>query len=71
MRLVTAAYHMPRSLLEFRYAMPNVLIIPHPVFPSHVKQDRWWAYPGTAMLLMSEYNKLIFAWFRQKFDFLY
>ena len=70
-RLVTAAYHMPRSLLEFRYAMPKVVIIPHPVFPGHVKQDRWWAYPGTAMLLMSEYNKLIFAWVRQRLDFLF
>ncbi len=33
LRLVTAAYHMPRSLLEFRDAMPAVTLIPHPVFP--------------------------------------
>lgn len=30
-RLVTSAYHMPRALMEFRHAMPNVTILPHPV----------------------------------------
>lgn len=33
LRLVTAAYHMPRSLVEFRAVMPEVLVIPNPVFP--------------------------------------
>jgi len=50
LRLVTGAYHMPRSLLEFRRAMPDALIIPHPVFPGRVRQERWWAWPGTAVL---------------------
>ncbi len=68
LRLVTAAYHMPRSLLEFEYKMPNVRIIPHPVFPAHVKQDRWWAYPGTAALVIGEYNKFILAWVRQQIE---
>ena len=60
-RLVTAAYHMPRSLVEFRRAMPGVLVIPHPVFSDHVKQQRWWAWPGTASLIVSEYHKYVFA----------
>lgn len=64
LRLVTAAYHMPRSLLEFRYAMPSLTIIAHPVFPENVKRDRWWAWPGTATLVISEYNKFLFAWVR-------
>jgi len=64
LRLVTAAYHMPRSLLEFRNVMPAVTLIPHPVFPESVKQDRWWAWPGTASLLISEYNKFLFAFSR-------
>ncbi len=59
LRLVTAAYHMPRSLLEFRRAMPGVAIVPHPVFPEHVKQDAWWRWPGSAALLAREYNKLL------------
>lgn len=66
LRLVTAAYHMPRSLLEFEYRLPDVKIIAHPVFPEHVKQDRWWAYPGTAALVIGEYNKFLLAWVRQK-----
>lgn len=64
LRLVTAAYHMPRSLLEFRFAMPGVALLPHPVFPKNVKQDRWWAWPGTASLMISEYNKYMLAYVR-------
>lgn len=61
LRLVTASYHMPRSLLELRSALPDATIIPHPVFPSHVKQSRWWAWPGTAWLIIGEYNKFLWA----------
>lgn len=68
LRLVTGAYHMPRSLLEFRHAMPGVKLVPHPVFPSHVKQDRWWAWPGTASLVIGEYSKFLLAWARLAAD---
>jgi len=61
LRLVTAAYHMPRSLLEFQDAMPDIEIEPYPVFPVHVKQDKWWAWPGTMALTVTEYNKYIVA----------
>lgn len=64
LRLVTAAYHMPRSLSEFRFAMPDLTIIAHPVFPDNVMRERWWAWPGTASLLISEYNKFLLAWVR-------
>ena len=66
LRLVTAAYHMPRSLLEFRHVMPEIMVIPHPVFPEHVKRERWWAWPGTASLIISEFNKFLLSWARQK-----
>ncbi len=62
-RLVTAAYHMPRSLRGFRNVMPDIVIIPHPVFPVQVKQD-WWRYPGTASLLAAEYTKYLFSGLR-------
>ncbi|NQU58076.1 MAG: YdcF family protein [Rhodospirillales bacterium] len=65
LRLVTASYHMPRSLLEFHHAMPETIIIAHPVFPEHVKVDRWWLWPGTMGLIASEYNKFMYAWLRQ------
>src|SRR5215470_6947797 len=50
LRLVTADYHMPRSLLEFSRALPGALIVPHPVFPAKVKSGEWWLWPGTASL---------------------
>jgi uncharacterized SAM-binding protein YcdF (DUF218 family) len=52
---------MPRSLLEFERAMPEIEIVPHPVFPEQVKQQHWWAWPGTAALLMNEYLKYLAA----------
>ena len=61
LRLVTGSYHMPRSLIEFRRAMPSVTLVPHPVFPEHVKLDRWWEWPGTALLIAEEYTKFLFS----------
>ena len=59
LRLVTASYHMPRSLAEFRSEMPAIRLIPNPVFPEHVKLEEWWRWPGTAVLIVSEYNKFL------------
>ncbi len=68
LRLVTAAYHMPRSLLEFHRVLPGTEIVPHPVFPEHVKQRSWWRWPGSASLIASEYNKYLVALARGLFD---
>ena len=57
-RLVTAAYHMPRSMSEFSAVMPDVRIVPHPVFPANVRVD-WWRWPGTASLIAREYTKYL------------
>ncbi|HXZ01718.1 MAG TPA: YdcF family protein [Stellaceae bacterium] len=61
LRLVTASYHMPRSLLEFSRAMPEARIVANPVFPESVKQERWWASPGTVSLILGEYHKYLLA----------
>jgi uncharacterized SAM-binding protein YcdF (DUF218 family) len=61
LRLVTANYHMPRSLIEFRHAMPAIEIVPHPVFPETFKQDDWWLWPGSTTLLAREYSKYLIA----------
>lgn len=61
LRLVTANYHMRRSLLEFRRVMPEVSLIPHPVFPPNFKSEEWWRWPGTASLILSEYSKYLVA----------
>ena len=41
--------------------MPKVRIIPNPVFPENVKVDEWWRWPGTATLIVGEYNKFLVA----------
>ncbi len=56
LRLVTASYHMPRSLLEFSRAMPDVRIVPNPVFP----KGRRASLHG-ALLIVAEYMKYLFA----------
>jgi len=61
LRLVTSSYHMRRALLEFARAMPSVLIVPNPVFPESVRQERWWAWPGTLDLIVGEYDKFLWA----------
>jgi uncharacterized SAM-binding protein YcdF (DUF218 family) len=64
LRLVTADYHMPRSLFEFHRAMPGAELIAHPVFPDQVRRESWWRSPGTASLLISEYDKFLVALLR-------
>jgi uncharacterized SAM-binding protein YcdF (DUF218 family) len=59
LRLVTANYHMPRSLLEFRRAMPAAHIVPHPVLPDRFRRDDWWQWRGTLHLIVVEYNKYL------------
>lgn len=66
LRLVTSAYHMPRAILEFKHNLPDVDIIKHPVFTPEVKQERWWAWPGTTGLIVGEYNKFLMAWMRHR-----
>lgn len=61
LRIVTAAYHMPRSLAEFHHVMPDIEILSHPVFPERVAFDNWWRSPGTATLMATEWTKYIFA----------
>jgi len=61
LRLVTANYHMPRSLVEFRRHLPEVEVVPHPVKPGNVRLDNWWSWPGTAALIVEEYNKWLLA----------
>lgn len=60
LRLVTSSYHMPRSILEFRHAMPDTLIIPSPVFPEWSALDKVVLLPrGSLRLIFLEYNKYV------------
>ncbi|MBI3418708.1 MAG: YdcF family protein [Proteobacteria bacterium] len=62
--IVTSNYHMRRSLIEFRRALPDTELIPFPLVPEQVRLSKWWDYPGTASLLIGEYNKLLLAYAR-------
>jgi uncharacterized SAM-binding protein YcdF (DUF218 family) len=55
-RLVTSNYHMKRSVMELRHALPNVKIISHPVRQPDLglRDINLWK------LLLSEYHKNIF-----------
>ena len=57
--VVTSNYHMPRALAELARALPDVTLIPYPVVDNNVHVERWWTYPGTTRLLLSEYLKYL------------
>lgn len=58
-RVVTAGYHMPRALLELRRALPEAMLLPHPVVPAPLRGP---AGPREWRLLAGEYLKLVGAW---------
>lgn len=58
--IVTARYHMPRSLAEFREAMPGVLIAPYPIDPESLPKG-WWHDWRSLRLLHGEYAKYLAA----------
>jgi uncharacterized SAM-binding protein YcdF (DUF218 family) len=64
--VVTADYHMPRSLIHFTQALPDADIIPYAV-PSYELMDsysegvNWWAKPSTVIMLSREYGKYLIS----------
>lgn len=60
-RLVTADFHMPRSLLEFSQALPGVSLVADPVFTDEFSGNRWWRDREARKLLLSEYHKFLAA----------
>lgn len=59
LRLVTSWYHMQRSLLEFRRAMPDATVVAEPVFAAHNDPQLWSEWLDVAMLTIAEYNKFL------------
>ena len=57
--VVTASFHMPRSLTELASVMPAVDLIPYPILTARFRKGPWWL-DGTAILkLASEYLKFL------------
>lgn len=63
-RLVTANYHIQRSRLEFRRTLPEIELIPNPVYPPEVQDSLWFIEPPVLALLIGEYHKFVGAWMR-------
>ncbi len=59
-RLITANYHMPRSLLEFHHAIPEAKIIPHAVIPDGLsaRDQKFWR------ICFIEYHKFLLSFVR-------
>lgn len=56
-KLITSRYHMKRSTILFRNALPkDVAIYPHPVDTANLK-EQWWNDKGSFKLLFSEFYK--------------
>lgn len=62
-RLITANYHMPRSLLEFHHAMPEATITPHAVIPTGLsaRSEKFWR------ICFIEYHKFLLSFIRVLF----
>jgi uncharacterized SAM-binding protein YcdF (DUF218 family) len=57
--VVTASYHMPRSLAELARVMPDTELIPHPVVPESLRQKSWWLNRTALRILVAEYVKFL------------
>jgi uncharacterized SAM-binding protein YcdF (DUF218 family) len=57
--VVTASYHMPRSLAELSLALPATRLVPHPVVPNNFPPTRWWLHASVTRTLISEYFKFL------------
>ena len=64
LRLVTSNYHMRRSLLELRSALPDARLIAHPVFPQAVSRGQWWRSLGGIAIVNGEFYKFAAALIR-------
>jgi uncharacterized SAM-binding protein YcdF (DUF218 family) len=66
--VVTASYHMPRSMTEFTAAMPRERLVAYPVEPANVNLARWWYDPSTLHLLHNEYAKFLASIVTTRFE---
>ena len=59
--VVTSDYHMPRSLVEIRGALPGVRLTPYAVSTPSLDNARWWRAAVTARRMTLEYLKYLVA----------
>lgn len=59
--IITSYYHMPRSMYWLKTYIPNVKMVPYPVFPELYKKHKWFNSPRIFSLIFFEYNKYIIS----------
>ena len=52
---------MPRAIVEFSHAMPDIELIPFSVIGEKWRDEPWWTSGATLRLLLSEYAKYVAA----------
>jgi len=62
--LIGSDYAFGRGMLEFTRAMPDIEIVPNPVFPEFMQEAPWWQSRRGALLIASEYSKYLAAMVR-------
>jgi len=65
--VVTSNYHMPRTMAELAWHMPDVELIPFPVVTERMRGEGWWS-SASARLFLAEYLKYIFAQVRMRLE---
>jgi len=65
--VVTSTYHMPRTLIEYSRAMPDVKLIPFGVVSPNINVESWWSHAASRKLLFTEYVKYLNALTRCSF----
>ncbi|WP_421737617.1 YdcF family protein [Caulobacter sp.] len=65
--VVTADYHMPRSMLELRATMPGLKLYPYPVATEGLNAHRWWKNDISARRMIVEYCKYLAILGREAF----
>ena len=63
--LVTSDYHMPRSLLELKGALPEVRFQGYPVDTEELDAGRWWRKPQSTRRMVLEYCKYLVILMRE------
>ena len=57
--VVTASYHMPRSMAELARELPAVALHPHPVVPASFADSPWWLEIVKIRTLAAEFVKFL------------
>jgi len=65
--VVTSSYHMPRTMVELAWQMPDVELIPFPVISEKVRNEPWWT-AASMRLLLFEYAKYLLAQIRTRIE---